>query len=68
MSEYSRSITITVSPAEIQAMMNVTGDLMLLVKLGDIADRWQEDDALTANAVVNRMARALAREIGEGVK
>ena len=68
MSEYSRSITITVSPAEIQAMMNVTGDLMLLVKLGDIADRWQEDDALTTNAVVNRMARALAREIGEGVK
>jgi len=68
MSEYSRSITITVSPAEIQAMLNVTGDLLLLVKLGDIGDRWKEYDALTTNAVVNRMARALAREIGEGVK
>jgi len=68
MSEYSRSITVTVSPAEIQAMLNVTGDLLLLVKLGDIAERWRQDDALTTNAVVNRMARALAREIGEGVK
>jgi hypothetical protein len=63
MSEYSRSITITVSPAEVQAMMNVTGDLLLLVKLGDIADRWHAEDALTTNAVVNRMARAVVRDM-----
>lgn len=63
MSEYSRSITITVSPAEVQAMMNVTDDLMLLVKLGDVHSRWKEDDALTTNAVVNRMARAVARDV-----
>ena len=63
MSEYARSITITVSPAEVQAMMNVTDDLLLLVKLGDVHSRWREDDALTTNAVVNRMARAVAREV-----
>lgn len=68
MSEYSRRVTVTVSPAEIQAMLNVTGDLLTLVKVGEIGDRWQADDALTTSAVVNRMARALAREIGEGVK
>ena len=64
MSEYSRSITVTVSPAEVQALMNVAGDAMLLVRLGDVADRWKEDDALTANAVANRMMRAVQREIG----
>jgi len=63
MSEYSRSITITVSPAEVQAMMNVTSDLLLLVKLGHVGDRWPAEDALTTNAVVNRMARAVVREI-----
>jgi len=64
MSEYSRSVTITVSPAEVQALMNVVGDAMLLVRLGDVADRWKEDDALTANVVANRMMRAVQREIG----
>lgn len=64
MSEYSRSITVTVSPAEVQALLNVVGDTMLLARLGDLADRWKHDDALTANVVANRMMRAVQREIG----
>jgi len=64
MSEYSRDITVTVSPAEVQALMNVAGDAMLLARLGDVADRWKHEDALTANVVANRMMRAVQREIG----
>lgn len=66
MSEYSRSITITISPAEVQRLRNILDMPMLALELGDISDDFTVDDLLTANAVVNRMERAVARCIEDG--
>lgn len=66
MSEYSRSITITASPAEVQRLRNILDMPMLALELGDISDDFTVDDLLTANAVVNRMERAVARLIQDG--
>lgn len=61
MSEYSRSITITISPAEVQQLRNAVDIPLRSSELGDINDDFTIDDLLTANAVVNRMERAVAR-------
>lgn len=66
MNEYSRSITITASPAEVQRLRNILDMPMLALELGDISDDFTVDDLLTANAVVNRMERAVARLVQDG--
>lgn len=62
MSEYSRSITITVSPAEVQRLRNVLDDALFPVRVAG-AKNQHDVDVLDANAVVNRMEREMARQI-----
>jgi len=64
MSEYSRSITITVSPDEVQRLRNVLDDALFPVRVGG-AKNQHDVDVLDANAVVNRMERAVARLLWE---
>jgi len=64
MSEYSRSITITVSPAEVQRLRNVMDRAKRSIKLNGIENQ-DAVDVLDANAVVNRMEREMARMIEE---
>ena len=65
MSEYSRSITITVSPAEVQRLRNVLDDALFPVRVDGVKNQ-HDVDLLDANAVVNRMERAVARSIEDG--